>query len=114
LRREADVAAADSEAAGDKEAAVSLVAVPLPAGDFPVAGRAVAGLPRRAVALSAGVALLRAEGSSRLQQAGGKARQAPRSLPLGKAGKARNLPLNRASRSRKPSARIRPARTRLP
>ena len=100
MRREADVeAAADSEAAEAKEAAVSLVAAPLPAGDSPVAGRAR--LPRRAAALSAGVALLRAVGSSRLQRADGKVRQAPRSLLLGKAGKARNLPLKRAGRSPK-------------
>jgi hypothetical protein len=104
MRREGDV-----EAEGDKEAAdcpavllrlgaaaASPVAAALRAGDFPpVAGSAVAGLPRRAVA-----------DSRRQRRADGKARPALRSLLLSKAaGKARNLLLNRAGRSPKPSAR---------
>ena len=98
MRREGGV-----EAEGDKEgapvvllrlaeagAAASPVAAARRPGDCPL----VAGLPRRAVA-----------DSRRQQRADGKARPAPRSLLLSKAGKARNLVPNRAGRSPRASAR---------
>lgn len=104
MRREAGV---DAAAVPPMVAAASPVAARPQVEDFPpVAGSAVAALPRRAVALSTVARLPRraVADSNRLQRADGKARPALRSLLLSRARPARI----------RPSARMRPARTRLP